>query len=90
MAGKREIKKKIKNEYLRLEDDIKHHMQIDKSDDNSKAEELLSTITEARKKFVHELNHAEKITGEYVQDLLKRVVDDVDKNYKALKKLISK
>lgn len=90
MSNKRTVKKKIKDEYQRLEEDILHYMSINKNQELAKPKAQLSELKEARKKFVSELNHAEKVTSQFVNDLLKKVVDDVDKRYKDLKALVSK
>ena len=90
MSNNRTVNKKIKNEYQRLEEVILKHMSVNKHQDDSKSNELLEEVKEAQKGFIGELNHAEKITNDYVSDLLKRVVDDVDKRYKALKGLVTK
>ncbi|ALO17197.1 hypothetical protein L21SP5_03591 [Salinivirga cyanobacteriivorans] len=90
MSNKRTVKKKIKDEYQRLEEDILHYMSVNKNQELTKPKAQLSELKEARKNFVSELNHAEKVTGQFVNDLLKKVVDDVDKRYKDLKALISK
>lgn len=90
MASKKDAKKKIKNEYQRLEEDILHHMAINKEADHTKSKELLEQLKEARKAFISELNQAGENTNEFFKNLFSRVVDDVDKNYKILKDLVDK
>lgn len=90
MATKREAKKKIKSEYNKLREDIQIYMSKGKDVAKDKAEELLGAINAAEKTFVDEINKAETDTKGYFKDLFGRAVDQIDKDYKELKKLISK
>jgi len=90
MASKREAKKKIKGEYKKLEEDILQYLKVGTDIDSAKANEMLEELKHSRDAFVKELNSTEEATNELFNDLFKRVVDDVDKKYKALKGLVTK
>jgi gas vesicle protein len=90
MATKREAKKKIKNEYRKLREDVQNYISKGKDVAKDKADALLVTIDSSEKSFVEEINKAEKDTKGYFKDLFGRAVDQIDKDYQELKKLISK
>lgn len=90
MASKRETKKKIKSEYQKLQEDILNSMSVTAGVDLTKENDLLNKSKESQGKFVDELNHTEDKSNTFFNDLLKRVVDDIDNHYKSLKDLITK
>ncbi len=89
MASKREAKKKIKNEYRRLEEDILQYMKVGSEKGKEKSKEMLAELKQASDTFVKELNNTEQTTNAFFTDISKRVIDDVDKKYKALKELVT-
>ncbi|MFO7863527.1 MAG: hypothetical protein R6U85_05970 [Salinivirgaceae bacterium] len=90
MASKREVKKRIRNEYKRLSEDIAQYLAIHKEEGKEKVSTLLTEIDESQKNFGREINKAVDNGTSYYNDLVKRAVDDIDAKYQQLKAMASK
>ncbi|MDA3866821.1 MAG: hypothetical protein PF489_08760 [Salinivirgaceae bacterium] len=90
MASKKEVKKRIRNEYNRLSEDIAQYIAINKEEGKEKVSTLLTEIDESQKNFGREINKAVDSSKQYYNDLIKRAVDDIDAKYQQLKAMASK
>ena len=90
MASKKDVKKRIRNEYRRLSEDVAQYIAINKEEGKDKVSALLTEIDESQKNFGHEINKAVDKGTDYYNDLVKRAVDDIDAKYQQLKGMASK
>ena len=90
MASRKIIKKKIKNEYLKLEEDILRILTSKTKTNVEDLYELLDKTRQSRDEFVKAINDETNKTKEQLKQVITKVVDDIDQHFNKLKEFIKK